>query len=271
MGLLIGNFLTEFREQINVSQKDICEGICNISTYSNYERNERIPDFLTLNAILERLGHGITGLTAYVTNDEMKYLEWQRTASELIHLEKFKELSYHLSEEPLTCHKLNKAIRTQYSLYLKGILAETYEKNNALALKYYREALNQTCPFLFTKNNSNTRLGKLEIEIYTLYLRLLAMQSPYAQLKAEKKMQTLLKNAEHQFSDAKELIKIYSHLVCIWIHLTSNTSNIAKKEKLLEKTFSLLKKERKMYHVTEILRLLIYYKNIQKKDSSFYL
>lgn len=81
MSVAIGNFLVCLREEAGASQKDICEGICKVSTYSNYERDERVPDFLTLNRIFERLGYGIVSLSAYVTEKESAYLQWRMDTS----------------------------------------------------------------------------------------------------------------------------------------------------------------------------------------------
>ena len=77
MGVVIGEFLTCMRAGIGISQKELCEGICEVSAYSNYERNKRVPDFLTLNLLLERMGHTIMSLAVYTSNDEIKYLSWR--------------------------------------------------------------------------------------------------------------------------------------------------------------------------------------------------
>lgn len=77
MNTLIGKILLEMRKKRQITEKQLSEGICTVSAYSNYERRDRIPDFLTLNYLLERLGHGITGLTAYLSEEEINYIRWR--------------------------------------------------------------------------------------------------------------------------------------------------------------------------------------------------
>ncbi len=81
MGVVIGEFLTCMRVEMEISQKELCEGICKVSAYSNYERNERVPDFLTLNLLLERMGHTIMSLAVYTSNEETEYLHWRMETS----------------------------------------------------------------------------------------------------------------------------------------------------------------------------------------------
>lgn len=174
MSIAIGEFLFEIRREIKALAKDICEGICKLPTYSLYENGKRIPDYLTLNLFLERMGHGITGLTAYVSKIEMEYLIWRRKASRILREEKWEELEKHIQNEPQDCKSLNKRIRQQYILFLQAVREEMVENNIAGALKFYERALQCTCPFLLKEGLGRLRLGNTELLYYGLYLRLLS-------------------------------------------------------------------------------------------------
>ena len=63
----------------------------------------------------------------------------------------------------------------------------------------------------------------------------------------------------------EEKANIYPHIVCLWMELIEKEKFLSRKEKYLEKAYSLLRKERKMYHVTEVLRGIIYCKETRGK------
>ncbi len=267
MSVRIGVFLTRLREEAGVSQKELCEGICKLSAYSNYERDERVPDFLTLNLLLERLGMGIVGMAAYLAKEEAEYLEWRSQTAQALCRQNFAELAKLTSQEPVACTSLNENIRRQYTLYLCAVLEETKGKTTA-ALKLYEEALRLTCPSLLKESLSSFRISKTEIGIYSVYLRLLTEEKKEERKRAAKKLEILLEYVEKQVSDPEEQVKSFPHLVCIWVQVLGKQGNHKKKEKLLSFAYELLKSERKLYHVTEVLRLLIAVKEGQGKDFS---
>ena len=59
MGLDIGRLLYGIRTKYQISVNDICRGICGVSTYCMYENDEMIPDILSVNIFLDRMGFGM--------------------------------------------------------------------------------------------------------------------------------------------------------------------------------------------------------------------
>lgn len=72
MGIEIGAVLMTIRKKKKMSQGSVCHGICGISTYSQYENGERIPDILSLKMLFERLGYTPKGLNVYVSGDSLQ-------------------------------------------------------------------------------------------------------------------------------------------------------------------------------------------------------
>lgn len=266
MSIPIGEFLYEIRKEIGAMAWEVCEGICKTSTYSYYENNQRIPDFLTLNFFLERLGHGITGLAAYVSKEEMEYLEWRREAVRILKEEKWSKLKGQIQKEPKDCSSLNENVRTQYTLFLQAVWEEMEKNQIKEALNTYQKALQCTCSFLLEEKIENHRVGKTELTIYALYLRLLGKHNPVQKSKIAKQLENLLIYIEKKVKDEEEKVNIYPHIVCLWMKFIEKDKLLAKKEKYLEKAYFLLRRERKMYHVTEVLRALIYCKKNRKKE-----
>lgn len=268
MGVVIGEFLTCMRAEMEISQKELCEGICKVSAYSNYERNERVPDFLTLNLLLERMGHTIMSLAVYTSNEETEYLHWRMETSNALRDRQYGRLAGLIGQEPKDCISLNEAIRRQYSLYLTGVVAQEQDSQDKKALAYYEEALRLTCPFLLEREELAARVGKLELGIYAVYLRLLVRLYPEQKKKAVKKMEKLMKYVWERVLDKEEQAKSYPHLTCIRAQLSCGKKEQTRLQMSLEKAYKLLKKQHKMYHVTEVLRLLILCKEEGREDAS---
>lgn len=161
MGIKIGELLYRTRDELGIEQKSIYTGICTASNYSNYENDVRIPDFLTLNSILERMGQGIMSLSAYVSKDEMKYLQWRSEISEKIRNKEFEKLII-LMEETIVCSSLNKGLQEQFVFFVRGVIAENVLQDENIALECYESAIRCTYPMLFEEKNFAGRIGKFE-------------------------------------------------------------------------------------------------------------
>ena len=76
MGLDIGRLLYGIRTKYQISVNDICRGICGVSTYCMYENDEMIPDILSVNMFLDRMGFGTLGVSAYISKKEAVYFQF---------------------------------------------------------------------------------------------------------------------------------------------------------------------------------------------------
>ena len=266
MNTLIGEILGIMREQRQVTSKQLCNGICDTSTYSNYEWRERVPDFLTLNYILERLGHGITGMTAYLGREEMEYIRWRNKAREVLQKKEWEKIREIRRKEPEGSNALNEKIKKQYSLFLQAVEKEEVEKNPEEALFLYEEIISLTCPFLPEKDIEDYCMGKTEIFYYAHYLRSLALVKPVKQEEVGRRLEKIIRYVEINIVEEEERVNIYPYLVCLWVQIMKDRIPLHKKETYLEAAFSLLKKDRKMYHVPEVLCQLISCKEQQMKS-----
>ena len=124
MGLDIGRLLYGIRTKYQISVNDICRGICGVSTYCMYENDEMIPDILSVNMFLDRMGFGTLGVSAYISKKEAVYFQWRESTRECIQSEKYKNLSKLSECMPTKNMMLNEKIRQQYDWFLKGIIAE---------------------------------------------------------------------------------------------------------------------------------------------------
>ena len=170
MGLDIGRLLYGIRTKYQISVNDICRGICGVSTYCMYENDEMIPDILSVNMFLDRMGFGILGLTAYISEKEVVYFKWKESTRACIRNENYKKLEMLLEYMPTGNVSLNKKIREQYAWFVKGIVAEKDTADLKKATECYEKALECTCGFLIKSQKIEGTFSVREIHIYAIYL-----------------------------------------------------------------------------------------------------
>lgn len=68
--ILIGTRIRNRRKELNISQEELCDRICAVSTLSRIENNEQIPSRSTAKDLLERLGLSSDLLAAMVSQKE---------------------------------------------------------------------------------------------------------------------------------------------------------------------------------------------------------
>lgn len=256
-GLQIGQLLYEIRQKHHVKQKELCRGICGVSTYSLYENGGIIPDMLSTNLFLERLGYTVKGLSAYISEKEEKYLAWRNQTRECIreeNYEKLKKIIYLDLQENVS---FNKQIIRQYYLFLEGVLQEKREYNLEKAKYFYEEALKCSCEFILNKWDMKGYLGVEEIHIYVIYLNLLTKMYPQEKRNIIVKLYSLLEYLDEHCIEDLEKVKIYPLVACVWGNMVSQKDNPEKKYMVFEKALTLLKRQKSVYCLTEILSLLI--------------
>ena len=74
----VGQVLTSLRKNRHVNQDILCMGLCTTSSFSRYERGERIPDRLLLKTLVQRLGGSAEYIVTAISDPEYTYLCWKR-------------------------------------------------------------------------------------------------------------------------------------------------------------------------------------------------
>ncbi|MDY3039049.1 MAG: helix-turn-helix transcriptional regulator [Roseburia inulinivorans] len=223
MGLDIGRLLYGIRTKYQISVNDICRGICGVSTYCMYENDEIIPDILSVNMFLDRMGFGTLGVSAYISKKEAVYFKWKESTRACIRNENYKKLEMLLEYMPTGNVSLNKKIREQYAWFVKGIVAEKDTADLKKATECYEKALECTCDFLIKSQN---------------------------------------------YVEEQQKVKIYPLLVCLWGNLVIEGKNTEGSFEIFEKTLELLRKQKSLYCLLEIMRLHILAGLKEKRDMS---
>lgn len=268
MGLNIGRLLYGIRTKYQISVNDICRGICGVSTYCMYENDEMIPDILSVNIFLDRMGFGILGLTAYISEKEVVYFKWKESTRACIRNENYKKLVMLLEHMPTGNVSLNKKIREQYAWFIKGIVAEKDTADLKKATECYEKALECTCGFLIKSQKIEGTFSVREIHIYAIYLNLLCKVNPKEKEEVISRFYQLMQYVNVHYVEEQQKVKIYPLLVCLWGNLVIEGKDTEGSFEIFEKTLELLRKQKSLYCLLEIMRLHILVGLKEKRDMS---
>lgn len=268
MGLNIGRLLYGIRTKYEMNVKDICRGICSPSSYCMYENGEIVPDILLVNMFLDRMGFGILGLTAYISEKEVVYFKWKESTRACIRNENYKKLVMLLEHMPTGNVSLNKKIREQYAWFIKGIVAEKDTADLKKATECYEKALECTCGFLIKSQKIEGTFSVREIHIYAIYLNLLCKVNPKEKEEVISRFYKLMQYVNVHYVEEQQKVKIYPLLVCLWGNLVIEGKDTEGSFEIFEKTLELLRKQKSLYCLLEIMRLHILVGLKEKRDMS---
>lgn len=268
MGLDIGRLLYGIRTKYQISVNDICRGICGVSTYCMYENDEMIPDILSVNIFLDRMGFGILGLTAYISEKEVVYFKWKESTRACIRNENYKKLVMLLEHMPTGNVSLNKKIREQYAWFIKGIVAEKDTADLKKATECYEKALECTCGFLIKSQKIEGTFSVREIHIYAIYRNLLCKVNPKEKEEVISRFYQLMQYVNVHYVEEQQKVRIYPLLVCLWGNLVIEGKDTEGSFEIFEKTLELLRKQKSLYCLLEIMRLHILVGLKEKRDMS---
>lgn len=268
MGLNIGRLLFGIRTKYEMNVKDICRGICSPSSYCMYENGEIVPDILLVNMFLDRMGFGILGLTAYISEKEVVYFKWKESTRACIRNENYKKLVMLLEHMPNGNVSLNKKIREQYAWFIKGIVAEKDTADLKKATECYEKALECTCGFLIKSQKIEGTFSVREIHIYAIYLNLLCKVNPKEKEEVISRFYQLMQYVNVHYVEEQQKVKIYPLLVCLWGNLVIEGKDTEGSFEIFEKTLELLRKQKSLYCLLEIMRLHILVGLKEKRDMS---
>lgn len=268
MGLNIGRLLYGIRTKYEMNVKDICRGICSPSSYCMYENGEIVPDILLVNMFLDRMGFGILGLTTYISEKEVVYFKWKESTRACIRNENYKKLGMLLEHMPTGNVLLNKKIREQYAWFIKGIVAEKDTADLKKATECYEKALECTCGFLIKSQKIEGTFSVREIHIYAIYLNLLCKVNPKEKEEVISRFYQLMQYVNVHYVEEQQKVKIYPLLVCLWGNLVIEGKDTEGSFEIFEKTLELLRKQKSLYCLLEIMRLHILVGLKEKRDMS---
>ena len=160
----IGNALLHYREKKNISQPQVCEGICSEMTISRMETGEREYDALISETLLSRVGKS-TNRFEFVLNDEDYYLyRLRETIEENIKNGNLDEAKKNIAEYEEIMPDIHD-LHCQFLMYQKALLMQEEGKEQDEIVQCLYHAINLTRSDFKEPTNGIRLYSTIEIKI----------------------------------------------------------------------------------------------------------
>lgn len=151
-GIFIGRVIKQRREELGLSQEQLCEGICTPATLSRIENGRQAPAYNRVNALLQRLGLPEDRYYAMMTHHEMEINQLQTRIMSAVYRydlasgaekETYKEQGLQMLQDLKEQITEEDAIIGQFILSVKAVLGKkdgpySWEEQQALFLDAIR-------------------------------------------------------------------------------------------------------------------------------------
>lgn len=140
----VGNFIKQKRVELGITQEELCEGICSVTTLSRLENGEQTPRSSNVRALLQRLGY--SGALFFQTAGKE---EFEITGLQIELLQKYNQFDYGNAQKTLL--KLSEyqdffsTIDMQF-FQVSSIFVQENELSNTEVLERLETALRLTHP-----------------------------------------------------------------------------------------------------------------------------
>lgn len=155
----LGNLIQNLRQEQNLSQASLCQGLCTCSKLSKIENNSLLPDIMLAEALLQRLGLSDRVFTFWGNKKEKRYHDLKFKIMYARSLSQETINAYLKEMEPLPGKK--EILYQQEWLYLKTMRADSL--NNRIA--GLKKALQLTLPQFNLNDICSYRLTWCELTI----------------------------------------------------------------------------------------------------------
>jgi len=207
----IGDFIYNLRKDVNMSQEQLCRGICSINNLSKIENDTILANIYHLEAMMQRLGRHIgLYLTCFPSLDDFKEREIRDKINTLLTLSKYDEAEKLLGllENNKGCNESN--LKTQFILYARATIIYGKEGGNGKYLDILQKALAATLPKFDEKILSKYRLSYSEIVIVNQLAGYYASQENDKSRKRGLRMyKNLAKSMDTYIVDEDEKVRMY--------------------------------------------------------------
>lgn len=241
----IGKIIYEERDRAKITQNQLCEGICAITTLSRLEWREKNIAKWTIDAFLQRLGRSQDKFWTIVHIGDYEVMELRRKI--------WNNILYGSCEEAkkdIQKYRSSVNIENLHEQFLKkclGMIKGKREDDWEAALELFRQAIKETVPKIELDKLEELLIGRDEMQI------ILLMAEAYCHLGkeeiAQEIVEKLLENIQRKNWDEEELVKIYPKVVSVYI-------NFLKKEDRYEEVILISKKAIEMLVDNGIIFLL---------------
>lgn len=250
----IGTVIKNLRKEEGVSQTKLIKGLCSHTTLCRIESEERRPDQLLLEAILQRLGKSFDKFGTIISVKDYHMLEERDNIWNALLREKYEE-AYHRLRSYEKDVNMQDTFQKQFVLKCLGMLLAEKGKWEE-SVETIMQAIQLTVRDFMEMSIEKLVLGRNEMFLILLLSR--GYEKLGRQEEAKKLVYGLLKNIEKKKWDEEELVKIYPKVAYAGIQFLKEEKKYEVVILLANKAIDLLKGNEVIFQLADFMEELMW-------------
>lgn len=169
---IVGGVIKEFRIRYNISQEELCDGLCAVSTLSRIESGKQISGRKLIEALFSRMGlrPHMSAIPMSKTDFKRENIEYE--INDMVATGNFK--IFDLLEEYKTCGNELDTLEKQFYFFYKTMAEDFFNHDSKIALENYIKALKMSIKdYEISEPPKSKLLTKIELLILNNIARML--------------------------------------------------------------------------------------------------
>lgn len=251
----IGSLIAYLRTEANVSQEELCRGLCSRAFMARLEKGERDCEKIVSEALLQRLGVAADRIDFIAGPEDQRWILLREALYRSIEdkdengaAEAFEEYeSYATGKSPL--HR-------QLLLYYRAVLNWKLGAGGEELHSLLSEAWEVSREGIALNEVGKIRMTQLELCIAMMQARV--MEEGGASECAREIYEALLQHQE-EFVDSRDVVRLYPQIAYRLTEIYLQEENTGKAVELAEKSLAFLKREAKLNYLRRFLEIKLQY------------
>lgn len=226
----VGLVLANLREKMQISQKEIANGILSIPMMCKVEKGESEVDYIILEALFERLGKSADKIEKAISSEDYDLIYLQNEIKKTLIYSNGKQAKCLLKDYEKKMDK-RKGIHIQYVAMINALSSYLEDRNTRECIEKLQEALEITCKTW--EKNERTFLCNQEMRICLLISYMRFKEGDF--VNADQELRSLSDYIQIRITDEEELVKIYPHVQLL-------LAKVCMKQNKVEEAFTMIQK-----------------------------
>ena len=255
----------ELRKEAGISQSRLCKGLCSVQLLSKIELEERTPDMLLLEALLQRLGKSPEKLEIILSMEEYRHIEHRDAIEDALRFGKLNEAEEKLNAY-LKKYEHEGIMQRMYGYRMRGALA-IEQGTYAIAEEWLRKVAVLSVPEQNWLNLKKELLSTFELENFVLLCQAWMKQGKINEAKVQ--LEVLHEYVNEHITDEEEIIKSQSKIASLLGTIYNKEGRYQDCIKVCEPVFELERDCAVLQAMTLLLQNLSYaYEHIRETEKA---
>lgn len=251
----IGSLIGYLRTEADISQEELCRGICSRVFLTRLEKGERDCEKIVSEALMQRLGMAADRVDFIAGPEEQRWILLREALYRSIE-DKDEEGAAAAFEEYESYATGKSPLHRQLLLYYRAVLNWKLGATEEELYRVLSEAWEISCAGIALTEAGKLRMTQLELCIAMMQARI--MEDGEARGHAREIYEALLQHQE-EFADGRDVVRLYPQIAYRLVGIYLQEENTGRAVELAEKSLAFLKREAKLNYLRGFLEIKLQY------------